>query len=64
MKPGTILDFLTIQAIGIAHFSSDASVQKPRTVVNAVISKGINKALQNILVPGLKKKPSESAVLV
>jgi hypothetical protein len=46
MKPGTFLGFLTIQAIGIAHFSSDASVQKPKTVVNAVISKGINKALK------------------
>jgi hypothetical protein len=46
MKPGTFLDLLTIQAIGIAHLSSDASVQKPKTVVNAVISKGINKALE------------------
>jgi hypothetical protein len=45
MKPGTFLGFLTIQAIGIAHFSSDASLQKPMTVVRAVISKGISKAL-------------------
>jgi hypothetical protein len=50
MKPGTSLGDLTIQAMGIAHFSSEASLQKPRTVVNAVISKGINKALRDMLV--------------
>jgi hypothetical protein len=50
MKPGTSLGDLTIQAMGIAHFSSEASDQKPRTVVNAVISKGINKALRDMLV--------------